>query len=741
MTLSGPMTVSSLDPRMSSSLRPGSTFLNTKLGRRMFLLFAGCALLPILGLALISYSSVHQELFHQAEDRLADTSKSLAMGILERLAVLDAELQIVAARLDAPSSIEKTPARSVLGEDLSSRFRSIVVNSESSRTEVVLGRSMSSPALSSEEIAHLETGRPLLKIVSEAQQSSRILLGRKSGFVGEAPLLIWGEIEPTYLWWGAGLESTLPAGNELVVLDSSRGLPMHSTLSGAQALPESTVAEISRGSHEGISWQAGDTRFLGHYRLVYLRPAFLYPSLTLVVSQPKELVTRPLASFKRAFLGVVVATLLVVMLLSLRQIRSSLIPLEKLRQGTRRVAAGDFGVSVSVETDDEFAELASSFNSMATSLERQFETLKSLNELQQSVLGALKIDRLVTTVLEQFGRVFPCEQVSVCVMNPDRARSGLIYHERKSPIQSAAVELIELAIPEIAAFDANRHHLVVNVSEGEPSFIPRGPRVEGLTVIAFPAFLEDELAVVVAANCRDRSVLSDRDFDAARQVTDQVAIGLVNTRLVHELDNLNWSMLSTLARAIDVRSHWTMGHTERVTQLARQIGKAMDLPKDRLDRLHRGALLHDIGKIGIRSEVLDKASSLTAEERAEIREHVRLGARIIEPIPALEPVIPIVLHHHEWFNGDGYPAGLAGNEICLEARVLAVADCYDALRSPRPYRDALGHEEVMEHIQKGSGKQFEPRIVETFVKLMEKAGQPRPTGTALPARAQSRVAS
>ena len=161
-------------------------------------------------------------------------------------------------------------------------------------------------------------------------------------------------------------------------------------------------------------------------------------------------------------------------------------PLEKLRHGTRRVASGDFGVTVSVETDDEFAELAGSFNAMATSLERQFETLKSLNDLQQNVLGALKIDRLVTTVLEQFGRVFPCERVSVCVMNPDSFCTGLIYHERSSPIQSPAVDLIELAAPEISALEANRHHLVVHVSEGEPSFMPQGSAPEGQTVIAFP---------------------------------------------------------------------------------------------------------------------------------------------------------------------------------------------------------------------------------------------------------------
>ena len=103
---------------------------------------------------------------------------------------------------------------------------------------------------------------------------------------------------------------------------------------------------------------------------------------------------------------------------------------------------------------------------------------------------------------------------------------------------------------------------------------------------------------------------------------------------------------------------------------------------------------------------------------AEVQEHVRLGVRIIEPIPALADVIPIVMQHHEWWDGSGYPVGLAGDEICLEARILSVADCYDALSSDRPYREAFLHEQAMELVRNGAGTQFDSEVVDAFVEFM-----------------------
>jgi putative two-component system response regulator len=187
---------------------------------------------------------------------------------------------------------------------------------------------------------------------------------------------------------------------------------------------------------------------------------------------------------------------------------------------------------------------------------------------------------------------------------------------------------------------------------------------------------------------------------------------------VEALEQLDLGTLTALARAIDAKSPWTAGHSERVTNLALRIGHAIGLPAGDLQIMHRGGLLHDIGKIGTPPSILDKPGRLEPEEIKVMREHVKIGVRILEPIPCLREALPIVAQHHEWFNGSGYPAGLAGENISLQARIFAVADCYDAIVSDRPYRKGLPTRQALEILKQNSGTQFDPRLVEVITGLI-----------------------
>ena len=159
-----------------------------------------------------------------------------------------------------------------------------------------------------------------------------------------------------------------------------------------------------------------------------------------------------------------------------------------------------------------------------------------------------------------------------------------------------------------------------------------------------------------------------------------------------------------------------------MTNLALKIARVMQLPAKSLDIMHRGGLLHDIGKIGTPPSILDKAGKLEAEEMQIMREHVKIGVRILEPIPCFRDALPMVAEHHEWFDGSGYPAGLAGETISLHARILAVADCYDAMVSDRPYRKGLSSQQAVAILKQRSGTQFDPMVIEVFVGLAA-AGQ------------------
>ena len=186
---------------------------------------------------------------------------------------------------------------------------------------------------------------------------------------------------------------------------------------------------------------------------------------------------------------------------------------------------------------------------------------------------------------------------------------------------------------------------------------------------------------------------------------------------VAALEQLDLGTLTALARAIDAKSTWTAGHSERVTILALKIGHAMGLPDKSLEIMHRGGLLHDIGKIGTPLAILDKPGALEPEEIQIMQDHVKIGVRILEPIACFREALPMVAQHHEWLDGSGYPAGLAGENISLHARILAVADCYDAIVSDRPYRKGLPKQQALEILMRRSGTQFDPIIIEVFTRL------------------------
>lgn len=185
-----------------------------------------------------------------------------------------------------------------------------------------------------------------------------------------------------------------------------------------------------------------------------------------------------------------------------------------------------------------------------------------------------------------------------------------------------------------------------------------------------------------------------------------------------ELDALHMGTLRALALAIDAKSSWTAGHSNRVTELALEIGREMGLPEADLKDLEVGGLLHDIGKLGVPGRILDKPGPLTPEEVAVMRQHPQLGAQILAPIPSTRRVLPIVLQHHERYDGRGYPAGLAGDDITLAARIFAVADVFDALHSTRPYRASMPAPVAVERVKAESGQHFDPRVVAAFLAVM-----------------------
>lgn len=204
--------------------------------------------------------------------------------------------------------------------------------------------------------------------------------------------------------------------------------------------------------------------------------------------------------------------------------------------------------------------------------------------------------------------------------------------------------------------------------------------------------------------------LDDYRSNLEEKVKNQTDI--INLMYVRSID--------AMIKALEAKDFYTRGHSQRVTLYSMAIAAELGMTGQELEDLHRASVLHDLGKIGVREAVLNKPGKLTEEEFAEIVRHPETAVRILEPIPFFRPLLPAILHHHERFDGKGYPSRLAGSNIPLASRIMAIADTFDAMTSTRAYRKALPVADAIAEIRRCSGTQFDPDIVPAFLACQSK---------------------
>jgi len=259
-----------------------------------------------------------------------------------------------------------------------------------------------------------------------------------------------------------------------------------------------------------------------------------------------------------------------------------------------------------------------------------------------------------------------------------------------------------------------------------------------MTVIIVTAYAEIDVAVdamrlgandfIMKPVNLDLVVLSIRNALEKKRLEDELETYHRNLeRLVEErtgrlqqayriLKKAHLDSVKVLTEAIDAKDPYTRGHSDRVRRMSLEIAKSLDFTEEKLENLEYGALLHDIGKIGIKDDVLQKQGPLSSDEYQYIQEHPLIGVKIVEGIQFFRDKIPMIRHHHEHYDGTGYPDGLTGEGIPLEARIIAVPDAFDAMTSLRPHRRAMALEDVLSELVRCENKQFDPLVVDIFVR-------------------------
>ena len=682
-----------------SSRNRSEAAVHGPVARRLLGLFILCAVVPTTCFALYTEGRVTRQLLAQADRQLASSAKWEGVQIFERLTALSERVE---------ESLRAAADRPSIGSDSTAPFERL--RGECSRIGIVDlgtrqrlgGEPVQLPELTEAQRDHLDSGRPLLiNSLAPSPSDSEFQMVRT---IDEERTLIL-RLRPAAIW-----------GPRAVSIARER----IDVFSGKGALAETTVLdELSfedvipwgvRDLHP-FEWSLHETSMRASAWTLPLEFTFGGDPWTVVASEDLTSILEPVRGFRSTFFRLVAITALIVSYLGLRLIRRQVRPLSVLLDGTRKVASGALDTRIEIGRRDEFGVLAADFNAMTAQLERHFWANETVRSVTEAVLAVTEVDGVVRRVLDSLPQLLPEAKIQMLLDTPvGIERHWQPFADLDSPPLTSLVpidapqhaELRALCISDLRA--RGPHGWIATLVDRDES----DPDPWIFPMVSDREFL-GALAVI--------GELTPTQCDFTRQVVDQATIALANTRLLSSLETMSWDTLCILARTVDAKSSWTAGHSDRVARISRRLAAHLGYPESRQERIYRGALIHDVGKVGTPMELLDKNSALTPEEYDRMKDHVLIGCRILDTAQTYAPLIPIVRSHHERFDGNGYPDGLIGTAIPEDARLVAIADAFDAMVSDRPYREGLEIEEALRRLRAGSGTQFDPAMADAMLGL------------------------
>jgi HD-GYP domain-containing protein (c-di-GMP phosphodiesterase class II) len=345
------------------------------------------------------------------------------------------------------------------------------------------------------------------------------------------------------------------------------------------------------------------------------------------------------------------------------------------------------------------------------------DSLRTLHDLSKAINSTLDIEEVVAMLMEKTSRLMRSDRVLLLLL--DRQKRGLTVH---STYGFEEGELRVKRFRNVEPFDHCIVHkgTVITLKE----IVPEDDYSELVYDMPFladmvfaPLEVRGEAYGLIGVMGGKRS-FTRVEIEIFCALGSQSAVAMENANLYGRLKNAFLHTAESLAEAVNSRDPYTGGHTRRVAEYSLLIAEGLGLSDEEKEMLKFSSILHDIGKIGIDDAILRKGGVLTEEEALKMREHPAIGARILGMVEEMKDVIPGVFLHHEWFDGSGYPKGLKGEEIPLQARIIAIADAYDALTTDRPYRKALDKNSAFEEVAGGSGAQFDSSLVEIFRRIL-----------------------
>lgn len=351
-------------------------------------------------------------------------------------------------------------------------------------------------------------------------------------------------------------------------------------------------------------------------------------------------------------------------------------------------------------------------------LKHKIQRLETLVDTSMVFSGILDIDVLVDTVMQKAEEVMEAEASSV--FRIDEKRRDLYFITARGEKGKEAKEIRVPMGKGIVGWVAEHGKplLVPDVRKDNRWFRGVDEKTKWVTrsILAVPLIVKGKvIGVAEVLNKKGDRMFDEDDLELFSALGNQIAIAVENASLYSDLDRLFLSSIRAIVEAVDAKDPYTRGHSSRVVEYALLIGNALTRDKDRLKEIEISAILHDVGKIGIPDKILGKPGRLTRREQQYMERHPEFSAAIVEPIELLRKLMRNIMYHHERIDGKGYPEGLRARKIPMVARIIGIADAFDAMTTDRPYRKRKSARAALRELQKHSGTQFDSRLVKIFV--------------------------
>ncbi len=397
-------------------------------------------------------------------------------------------------------------------------------------------------------------------------------------------------------------------------------------------------------------------------------------------------------------------------------------------QHAKAVTSGQAPGQLNVSEQNEIGELAKAFNRITQELEEKIDELESSRQLVKKLLARIGtaivsyegIDNILNLIVENMAGALEAQMGSLMLLDGEKqdlylktgwSRGG------EAPDRDRRVKLGE----GIGGWVVKEGRPMRSAGTAEAlGFSVNGHPVEG-HVLCVPLKLRDHpMGMLAVLRDADGQAFTDDDESLMASIGSQVAVAIENYRLNLDVERTYVETIMALAMAVEAKDPYSAGHSKRVGYYAAQLGAEMGLDEEMQRVLNDAGVLHDIGKIGIKDEILLKQGHLSPDEEKIMQQHPIIGEAIVKPVRSLGKAVTLVRHHHEHYDGSGYPGGLKGEAIPLGARVLAVADTYDAMITDRPYRKRLSQETAVAELRSLAGVQFDPQAVEAFCRVLQR---------------------